>query len=1081
MFKTSIKISLFLIALAVGMLFSAAWFYFSTMIDREVANQQDILLRQSRSMALSVEKAVDECVQSVQQLASLEGDMTQLLSRGRESQVFLRLHRFTGMYSDVVDSLEIYWPSKDSSAVFFRSDGNYPMWRLRSEPRKPSPISGWSGDTTARLVVPVRSAAAQERTILILTLSPRRLYTSIVRDHFAGRSTTKYLVSSEGRTLAVFNAEDQFRVSTSIPTEVEQELAAKIQQRLAGTFDHELAINDEVIEVHSAYYPFVLVDRSFGIVFSLNRDIVVAGIRQNVVVMLGLTFAALTVVLTVFVSLVRKQNAAFNALAGKERELTDLVRQQSLLLEHSDNFVFRQNTRGSFDYVGASVYNLLGYTPEECIMRTSEILFPGTVNFSALRSIATALRTGKEQASFIAHMRRRDGVLRSFEIHQRPYFDAQGQVEGLIGVARDVSEKIAAQEELRQSEERYKSAFNSINEVLFQTDDKLLLRLANPAWETITGRTLEQSVGGPVADIFSEDDRPVILKTLLEDTIARRRDTKMTVKIAHARGELRWVELYCRVTSADADDDVFLGLTGTLTDVTEREQYQRQLIEAKDAAEAAAKAKAEFLAVMSHEIRTPMNGVIGMTSLLAETDLDDEQRDFVGVIKSSGESLMTIINDILDFSKIDAGKVEIDKTPFALTSAIESVLELFIKKAEDKSLLVTYIHDGPWGYLAVGDPLRFKQVVTNLLSNALKFTDSGEIVVRTSLRTDESGRHHITTSVSDTGIGIPEDKLPLLFKAFTQVDSSLSRRFEGTGLGLAISSKLVQLMGGSISVRSVAKQGSVFTFTIPIECLESDDAAAELARYRQRLAGKSLMLHSRNASTAEFFERFCSVFDMRFLGPGDGSTADYGIVDQYFSTLEQEEPFGAVDAEITLSIIPYFSRVEQARGGKKESLFRPLRTLYIARTLSLIAASPKISDEVKNKEELKEKKEISLRVLLAEDNPVNVKLAVKMLQSIGVIPDLAMTGVEAVEAARKHQYDIILMDMQMPELDGMEATRRILGSGAEEHKPVVIAMTANVSEEDRRRCFEAGMSDFLAKPTRLEDMREILRKWALER
>jgi CheY-like chemotaxis protein len=220
---------------------------------------------------------------------------------------------------------------------------------------------------------------------------------------------------------------------------------------------------------------------------------------------------------------------------------------------------------------------------------------------------------------------------------------------------------------------------------------------------------------------------------------------------------------------------------------------------------------------------------------------------------------------------------------------------------------------------------------------------------------------------------------------------------------------------------------------------------------------------------------------MRFLGPGDGSTADYGIVDQYFSTLEQEEPSGAVDAEITLSIIPYFSRIEQARGGKKESLFRPLRTLYIARTLSLIAASPKASDEIKNKEELREKKEISLRVLLAEDNPVNVKLAVKMLQSIGVIPDLAMTGAEAVEAARKHQYDIILMDMQMPELDGMEATRRILGSGAEEHKPVVIAMTANVSEEDRRRCFEAGMSDFLAKPTRLEDLREILRKWALER
>ena len=522
----------------------------------------------------------------------------------------------------------------------------------------------------------------------------------------------------------------------------------------------------------------------------------------------------------------------------------------------------------------------------------------------------------------------------------------------------------------------------------------------------------------------------------------------------------------------------------------EVDRRTRELKEATAAAERATAAKSEFLAHMSHEIRTPMNGVIGMTSLLNDTPLTDEQREYASVIRSSGEALLAVINDILDLSKIEAGKIDLEEQPFAVYSVVEEALDLVGPRATSKGLELAYFVDGAVPEAVEGDVTRLRQILVNLLGNAVKFTDAGEIVVRVAAERKTDERVRLRFEVQDTGIGIPAEKQHRLFQAFSQVDASTTRKYGGTGLGLTISHRLAKLMGGTMGVDSVEGEGSTFFFTI-----EARTASAPEAPYApdRSLAGRRILIVEDNETNRRMLTEQTAAWGMvpTPVGTGeaalarlaDGAVFDVVTLDQRLPGLDGldvaariRERFGA-DAPPLVMLSGLGRQRQAATDGLAAWLTKPIKRdqLFAAlrRVLSPTPAATAPAAESSG-ETLAERH--PLRLLVVEDNRVNQKVALRLLGRLGYEADVAMNGVEALEAVGRAPYDAVLMDMQMPEMDGLEATRRIIDRYGPTDRPRIIAMTANAMEQDRQRCFDAGMDDFVTKPIRLESLSAALLK-----
>ena len=772
-----------------------------------------------------------------------------------------------------------------------------------------------------------------------------------------------------------------------------------------------------------------------------------------------------------------------------------------LALDSTQIGIFEWNVAADHVYYSPGLWAMLGYDHQRMpatIEAWQSLIHPEDLPFFRQRIAAQIDGT----ASFIEpeyRVRAHTGEWRWVYTRSKSVTGTgAGQQLRIVGTVQDVTARRAAESALRASQ----AEARKLSLVASKTDNPVLIgsprgtiEWVNESFTRVMEYSLEEVVGRNPADFMVGPETSPRKVQLIRAAMARGRALSTDVVNYSKSGRKYYLHLEIQpVRNEHGELETFIAIE---TDITTRVETENQLRLAKSEADAASRAKSEFLASMSHEIRTPMNGVIGMTSLLMETKLNADQRDCVNTIRFSGEALLTIINDILDFSKIESGKMDLEHLPFELAGCLEEALDLFALQAASKKLELVYcIHPGVPAWI-VGDVTRLRQIVVNLVNNAVKFTLRGCITIEVHVASPSDGKvseffpFHLEFTVRDTGIGIPPDRLQRLFKAFSQIDSTTTRKYGGTGLGLVISQRLCTLMGGDIRVESTVGQGTAFIFSILTEADPAHAAAPPLPLAAALRAGPVLCVEDNLVTQA----RLRAVLETRgaqcvFAADGNAAKALVATLPKPPSLLvigaDEDAGFATLDklSDLTaprLLLLPFGQSAPAAAADRPPVavIYKPFKTgvlLAALATLSGPEAKPAAKSGTVTPFGSLLAHEFPLNVLLAEDNNVNQKVALRFLERLGYGADAVSNGLEALAALEARHYDVVLMDLQMPEMDGLEASRQVRLRLPPDRQPKIIALTANAMQGDRELCLAAGMDDYISKPVKLHELEAAIRR-----
>jgi two-component system, sensor histidine kinase and response regulator len=756
------------------------------------------------------------------------------------------------------------------------------------------------------------------------------------------------------------------------------------------------------------------------------------------------------------------------------------------LIDRLDDGYFEVDLGGVFKSVNAAYCRMTGRTEEELLGSSFKSVFQDEEKVKAtVAAYARVYETGEPLKAFEHTITRKDGTRRIVEDTISLKRDVSGKPVGFIGIRRDCTERHLAAEKLRLSEERYRAVLERIEDGYFEIElsRKGRYEYVNDAFCRTTGYSREELIGQSYEKFFDSETVALLYKNYHHVYRTGEPLKALEYSLVAKDGTKRFVEESVSLRK-DASGAV-VGFMGIRRDATARKLVAQELAAAKESAEAASMAKSEFLANMSHEIRTPMNGIIGMTELALDTELTPYQVECLSTVRSSAESLLTILNDILDFSKIESRKLDLEQVPFSLDTVIEETVKPLAVRAHQQGL--EFITDVPPEIHTslVGDPFRLRQVLTNLLVNAIKFTEHGYVMLTVREEAIRDRRVALRFSVADTGIGIPRDKQDTIFEAFSQADGSTTRRFGGTGLGLAISSTLVRMMGGHIVVHSSPNEGSTFEFSIGFN-LTSDQT---MPPHAMRLRKIRTLIVDDNTVNRSIFESQLLRWGMQPVTVAGGQEAIEALTIAHrqgmpFKLMLLDAQMPGVDgfevatkvarrpelAGITIMMLTSGGRYgDSARCrelGISTYLSKPVKQadLFDAichaldgttdKTPKRVAAPIVPTDQIRR-----------MKVLLAEDNIVNQRVAVGLLQRRGHDVTVVSTGVEALDALKTGRFDVVLMDVQMPVMGGFEATAAIRRAEEETGQHLrIVAMTAHAMAGDRERCLAAGMDGYLAKP-----------------